>query len=78
MQLQEKLDAVRHIQNALWGMYKEFLSDHDVRAYTGKAAALMREYGGREEMLHFAQNLAISWAPVISGLAGDFREGRAG
>lgn len=69
----EKFDCVKHIQNALWGIYKEFLKDKKMKEHTGKSAALVHQYSGKKDMMLFAQTLILSWTPVINGLAADFR-----
>lgn len=73
----EKFDCVKHIQNTLWRIYKEFLEDkdHKVKDYTDKAAALVHKYSGNKDMKQFSENIIISWIPVINGLAADFRKG---
>lgn len=74
--MQEKADAIKRIWNVLWLAYKEYLADHDMRAYSEKAADLSHECKGAGEDIHrFCGNLIISWAPVMSGLAEDFRNG---
>jgi len=74
----EKFYCVNHIQNTLWRIYKEFLADHKVKAYTDKAAALVHEYDGKKDMMLFAQTLILSWTPIINGLAEEFRNGTGG
>lgn len=71
--MQEKIEDIKNIQNTLWRIYKEFLKDHKVKDYTDKAAALVRQYDGKKDMMLFAQTLILSWVPVINSLAADFR-----
>lgn len=71
--MHEKIEDIKNIQNTLWRIYKEFLEDHKVKAYTDKAAALVHEYDGKKDMMLFAQTLILSWVPVINSLAADFR-----
>ena len=71
--MQEKTEDIKHIQNTLWSIYKDFLSDHDVRKYTQKASGLVHEYDGNKEMLLFCQNLVITWTPIINTFAEEFR-----
>lgn len=73
--MQEKLEDIKNIQNTLWKIYKEFLVDHKVKDYTDKAATLVHQYSGKKDMRTFAENLIISWSPVINGLAADFKNG---
>ncbi len=69
----EKYDCIKNIQNTLWSLYKRFLVDKNIKGYTDKAAALVHEYNGRKDMMLFAQTLILSWVPVINSLAADFR-----
>lgn len=73
--MHEKIEDIKNIQNTLWRIYKEFLEDHKVKAYTDKAAALVRQYDGKKDMMLFAQTLILSWVPIINALAEDFRNG---
>lgn len=73
--MQEKIEDIKNIQNTLWRIYKEFLEDHKVKAYTDKVAALVHEYDGKKDMMLFAQTLILSWVPIINALAKDFRNG---
>lgn len=68
-------EDIKHIQNALWAMYKEFLADHSVREWTLKGEALVHEYAGKK-IRSFCENQLITWTPVINGLAEEFRDGK--
>lgn len=76
--MQHITDAIRDIQNTLWAIYKDFLSDHDVKAYTRKANELVCKYEGDKIISSYVQNLAISWSPMINELARWFREDKNG
>jgi len=67
---------ITHIQNTVWAMYKDFLEDHDMKAYNRKTGELAKEYRdkGNSCLLTFCQWTLITWAPVINGLAECFRE----
>lgn len=73
--VREKTDCIKHIQNTVWGMYKAFLSDHDMKAYSRKAGELTGEYAekGDQQLLTFCQHLLITWCPVINTFAEEFR-----
>lgn len=67
--MSEKIEDIKHIQNTLWAMYKDFLSDHDVRAYNRKAQELATEYyeKGDKQLFTFLQWSIITWCPIING-----------
>lgn len=73
--IEERHKKILHIQNAIWEMYKDFLSDHDMAAYNRKMGELTKEYydKGDKQMLSFCQDVLISWCPVINGFAEEFR-----
>ena len=71
----EITEHVMDIQNSAWAAYKAFLLSQNVKGYTEKAAALVHRYGGKKDMMLFAQTLILSWVPVINSLAKDFRDG---
>lgn len=75
--IEERHKEIAHIQNTIWAMYKDFLSDHDMAAYNRKMGELTKEYydKGDKQLLSFCQNILISWCPVINGFAEEFRKG---
>lgn len=79
--MQERLDAIKHIQNGLWLAYKEFIMspDHSMRPYNGRVMELSNEYRGADkdaEMRIFCENLIISWAPIMNSLVRGFEKRR--
>lgn len=72
--MKDKLEDIKHIQNTLWSIYKDFLKDHDVCMFTNKAAELVSEYEDKCDMKLFCQDLIITWTPVINGMAAEFRK----
>ena len=68
--IEERHKEITHIQNTIWAMYKDFLSDHDMEAYNRKMGELSKEYydKGDKQLLSFCQNI-----PVINGFAEEFR-----
>lgn len=73
----KKKEDIKNIQNTIWTMYKDYLSDHDMEAYNRKMGELSKEYRDKGDMqlLSFCQNLLISWAPVINAFAKEFKKG---
>lgn len=73
--MQEKIEDIKHIQNTVWAMYKDFLADHDMGKYNQKMGELVREYQdkGDRAILCFCQNILISWGSIINGFAEEFR-----
>ena len=78
--IEERHKEITHIQNTIWAMYKDFLSDHDMTAYNRKMGELTKEYYDKKDkqMLYFCQNILISWCPIINGFAEEFRKGDLG
>lgn len=76
--MQDKTEDIKHIQNTIWAMYKDFLKDHNMMEYNRKMGELAKEYyeKGDKQLLSFCQNLLITWAPIISSLAEGFRNGK--
>ena len=73
--MQEKIEDIKHIQNTIWAMYKAYLADHDMKKWNEEMEKLTQEYykKGDEQLLSFCQNLLITWCPIISGFAEEFR-----
>lgn len=79
--MQEKIEKghkeITHIQNTIWGMYKAYLSDHDMKKWNDGMGKLTQEYTdkGDEQLLMFVQWSLITWCPIISGFAEEFNKG---
>ena len=69
---------IKHVQNTLWGMYKSFLQDHDMRGFNQKMQDLVRSYSDKKEMVNFCQNLILAWCPVMNYLAAEYRRTQGG
>lgn len=71
-----KTNCIKHIQNTIWAMYKAYLADHDMRKWNEGMGKLTQEYYQKddEQLLTFCQHLLISWCPIISGFAEEFRK----
>lgn len=75
--IEEKHKNITHIQNTIWGMYKAYLSDHDMKKWNEGMGRLAKEYAdkGDQQLLTFVQWSLITWCPIISGFAEEFRKG---
>lgn len=75
--MQKKIEDIKHIQNTIWSMYKSYLSDHDMKKWNDGMSKLTKEYANKDDqqLLSFCQNLLITWCPIISGFAEEFRKG---
>lgn len=73
--IEERHKEITHIQNTIWAAYKDFLVDQNVKAYTQKMSLLTKKYHdmGDSLLMHFAENEAITWSPVINEYAEEFR-----
>ena len=50
--IEERHKEITHIQNTIWAMYKDFLSDHDMEAYNRKMGELSKEYYDKGDKQH--------------------------
>ena len=75
--IEERHKEIAHIQNTIWSIYKDFLSDHDMAAYNRKTGELTKEYydKGNKQLLSFCQNILISWSPIINAFKEEFKSG---
>lgn len=73
--IEERHKEITHIQNTIWAMYKDFLSDHDMKKWNEEMGNLSKEYAekGDKQLLTFVQWSLITWCPIISGFAEEFR-----
>lgn len=69
--MQERDDEIKYIQNYIWKMYKDYLDTHDMPEYNRKMGELVKRYHDKKDklLMHFCQNLLISWCPVITEYA---------
>ena len=74
--MQEKIEDIKHIQNTIWAMYKDFLANHDMKAYNRKMRDLSKKYSekGDQQLISFVQGAFITWCPIINGFAEEFRK----
>lgn len=75
--MQEKIEDIKNIQNTIWAMYKDFLANHDMKAYNRKMRDLSKKYSekGDQQLISFVQGAFITWCPIINGFAEEFRKG---
>ena len=62
---------IMYIQNSIWGMYKDFLADHDMGKYNQRKRELEREYleKGDKTLYIYCQSILFDWASVMSRFA---------
>lgn len=65
---------IANIQNSIWRMYKEFLTDHDMGKYNRKKDELAKKYleKGDRILFEFCKNLLFDWTPVTNTFAKEF------
>lgn len=73
--IEERHKEISHIQNTIWAIYKAYLSDHDMKKWNDGMGNLTKEYAdkGDQQLLTFVQWSLITWCPIISGFAEEFR-----
>lgn len=67
-------NEIKDIMNTLWSIYKKFQQTHDVKQFTEEAATMVHKYDGDSMLLCFAQNLVISFAPMVNELKRRYNE----
>lgn len=67
-------EKIKDIQNAVWKAYTDFRASGDMRQYNKDVQDIIRKYDDDKPMLNFAQNIIISWAPIINGMAEERRK----
>ena len=74
--VRERHEEIAHIQNAVWKMYKDFLSDHDMAAYNSKAVKLAKKYQDKGDglLFEFCKDLLFDWSKIINTFSDEFRE----
>lgn len=73
--IEERHKEISHIQNTIWAMYKDFLSNHDMKKWNDGMGSLTKEYvdKGDQQLYTFVQWSLISWCPIINGCLEEFR-----
>lgn len=69
--MQKKIEDINYIQSSLWGLYKNFLTDHDPEKYKELAVGVVSSTG----LQYFCDGLVHTWISVIDKLAEDFKSG---
>lgn len=59
--------------NTAWKNYKDYRRSGDMRQYTKQMSALVEKYKGDSLLLQFAENMAITYAPIINAMAEEKR-----
>ena len=67
-------EKIKDIYNSVWRAYKDFLSNGDVKVCTDQLHGVIERYAGDSFMRQFAENMAVTMAPVINALAERGRE----
>lgn len=67
-------EDIKYIQNYLWNLYKEILSDGNMKKWNEKAFALVDKYKHNQKMLLFCQNMVITWSGTINEVAEQYRK----
>lgn len=74
--IEEMHNKVKHIQNAIWSMYSDFLKNQDKDGYNRKMVQLMEEYQRKGERwaFQFCKVQFICWEDVIYEFAKEFEK----
>ena len=59
--------------NTAWKNYKDYRRSGDMRQYTKQMSVLVEKYKDDPLLLQFAENMAITYAPVINAMAEEKR-----
>lgn len=62
-------EKIKDIQNAVWKAYKAFAESKNMKQYNADSQAIVKKYADDTLMLNFAQNILISWCPIIHEVA---------
>ena len=66
-------EKIQDVMNTAWKNYKEYRRSGDVRQYTRLMSALVEKYKGDALIQQFAENMAITYVPVINAMAEEKR-----
>ena len=66
-------EKIKDIQNSVWKAYKDFRASGNMSQYNADMKAIIQRYADDKPMMNFAQNIIISWAPIINYLAEEKR-----
>lgn len=66
-------EKIQDVMNTAWKNYKDYRRSGDMRQYTKQMSALVEKYKDNPLLLQFAENMAITYAPVINTMAEEKR-----
>ena len=66
-------EKIQDVMNTAWKNYKDYRRSGDMRQYTKQMSALVEKYKDNPLLLQFAENMAITYAPVINAMAEEKR-----
>lgn len=66
-------ERIQDVMNTAWKNYKDYRRSGDMRKYAKQMSALVEKYKGDPLLLQFAENMAITYAPVINVMAEEKR-----
>lgn len=69
-------EKIWDIQNSVWKAYTNYKKDGNISQYNRAASEITKKYMQDPLMLQFAENILISWAPVLNAIADEVRNGK--
>ena len=66
-------EKIQDVMNTAWKNYKAYLRNGDMRQYTRQMSVLVEKYKGDFLLQQFAENMAITYVPVINAMAEEKR-----
>lgn len=66
-------ERIQDVMNTAWKNYKDYRRNGDMRQYTKQMSVLVEKYKDDPLLLQFAENMAITYAPVINAMAEEKR-----
>ena len=61
-------EKIQNVMNTAWKNYKGFQRSGDMRRYTEQMSALTEKYKGDPLIQQFAENMALTYVPVINAM----------
>ena len=62
-------EKIQDVMNTAWKNYKDYRRSGDMRQYTKQMSVLVEKYKGDSLLLQFAENIAITYTPIIYAMA---------
>lgn len=66
-------EKIQDVMNTAWKNYKDYRRSGDMRQYTKQMSALVEKYKGDPLLQQFAENMAVTYTPVINAMAEEKR-----